>query len=121
MLILINPLVEVSLQEVDLLCVLQQSWPELLLQLLLSQNHLDVLGGVVDLALLRVDLAIELKLDIVVSLEGIRVSGEGKGGRLEVELELGCLDVRYANGQINEVLSGLGLVGSLSPKDCYIG
>jgi hypothetical protein len=49
------------------------------------------------------------------------VSGEGKGGRLEVELELGCLDVRYANGQINEVLSGLGLVGSLSPKDCYIG
>lgn len=121
MLVLINPLVEVGLQEVDLLCVLQQPWPELLLQLLLSQDHLDVLGGVVYLALLRVDLAVEFKLDMVVSLEGVRVAGEAEGGRLQVELELGSLDIRDANCQVDEVLGGFGLVGSLSPKDYCIG
>jgi hypothetical protein len=76
---------------------------------------------VVDLALLRVNLAVELQLEMVVSLEGIRVSGEGEGGRLEVELELGCLDIRDANCQVYEVLCGIGLVGALSPKDCCIG
>lgn len=88
MLILVNPLVEVGLQEVNLLGVLQESWPEFLLQLLLSQVKLDVLGGVVDLALLLVDLTVELELEVVISLERIRVTGEGERLRLEVELQI---------------------------------
>lgn len=88
MLILVNPLVEVGLQEVNLLGVLQESWPEFLLQLLLSQVKLDVLGGVVDLALLLVDLTVELELEVVISLEGVRVAGEGERLRLEVELQI---------------------------------
>ena len=88
MLILVNPLVEVGLQEVNLLGVLQESWPEFLLQLLLSQVKLDVLGGVVDLALLLVDLTEELELEVVISLEGVRVAGEGERLRLEVELQI---------------------------------
>ena len=71
MLILVNPLVEVSLQEVDLLRILQEPWPELLLQLLLSQNQLNVFGGVVNLALLLINLGVELELDMVISLEGV--------------------------------------------------
>lgn len=71
MLIFVNPLVEVSLQEVDLLRVLQEPWPELLLQFLLSQNQLNVFGGVVNLALLLINLGVELELDMVISLEGV--------------------------------------------------
>jgi hypothetical protein len=71
LLILVNPLIEVSLQEVDLLRVLQEPWPELLLQLLLSQNQLNVFGGVVNLALLLINLGVELELDMVISLEGV--------------------------------------------------
>jgi hypothetical protein len=71
LLILINPLVEVSLQEVDLLRILQEPWPELLLQFLLSQNQLNVFGGVVNLALLLINLGVELELDMVISLEGV--------------------------------------------------
>ena len=88
MLILVNPLVEVSLQEVDLLRILQEPWPELLLQLLLSQDDLNVLGGVVNLALLLVNLSVELELEVVVSLERVRVAGEGKRLGLQVKLEI---------------------------------
>lgn len=117
MLILVNPLVEVGLQEVHLLCVLQQSWPELLLQLLLAQDQLDVLARGVDLALRWVNLGIEVKRELVVSLEGVRVAGEREGGWLQVELKLGCLDVGYGDGQVDVVLCGIGRAGSLSPKD----
>ncbi len=88
MLILVNPLVEVGLQEVDLLSILQEPWPELLLQLLLSQDDLNVLSGVVNLALLLVDLSVELELEVVVSLERVRVAGEGKRLGLQVKLEI---------------------------------
>ena len=64
-------LIEVSLQEVDLLRVLEQPWPELLLQLLLAEDHLDVLGGVVDLAVLDIDLGVELQLDVVCLLQAV--------------------------------------------------
>ena len=76
MLILINPLIEISLEEVDLLGILQQTGPELLLELLLSKDKLDVLSGVVDLALCLVNLCVELQLQEVVALEGVRVAGE---------------------------------------------
>ena len=46
------------------------------------------------------------------------MGGKGQGTGLKVELELGCLDVGYGDGQVDEVLSGIGLVGPLSPKDC---
>jgi hypothetical protein len=88
LLILVNPLVEVGLQEVDLLSILQEPWPELLLQLLLSQDDLNVFGGVVNLALLLVNLSVELELEVVVSLERVRVAGEGKRLGLQVKLEI---------------------------------
>lgn len=101
MLILINPLggvslanrlqsasylVEICLQEVNLLGVLQKAWPELLLELRLSQYKLDILCCVVDLALLGVNLCVKLKLEVIGSLKRVRVTGKGKRRRLEVKL-----------------------------------
>ena len=88
MLILVNPLVEVGLQEVNLLSILQEPGPELFLQLLLSQDYLNVLGGVVNLALLLVNFSVELELEVVVSLERVRVAGEGERLWLQVKLEI---------------------------------
>ena len=88
MFILVNPFVEVCLQEVNLLSILQESWPEFLFQLLLSQDYLNVLSGVVDLALLLVNLSVELELEVVVSLEGVRVAGEGERLWLQVKLKI---------------------------------
>jgi len=108
--ILINPFVEVGLQEVDLLCILQQSWPELLSRLLLSQNHLDILGGVVDLALLWINLSVEFELDVVCPLEGLGVACEGESLWLEVELKVCGLDIRNGDGEVDQVLCWLRLV-----------
>lgn len=117
MLVLVNPLVEVGLEEVDLLRILQQPWPELLLELLLSQDKLNVLGGVADFALLLVDLAVELKLDSIVSLQRVRVAFEAERCWLQVELEFGGLDIGNGDREVDEVLRGFSLVGSLSPED----
>lgn len=103
----------------DLLSILQQSWPELLLQLLLSQDQRNVLGSVVDLGLGLVDLVVELELDVVVSLERVRVAGEGERLRLDVELEIRLLDIGDGDGEVDEVLLGVGLVGALGPKDWW--
>ena len=64
-------LVEISLEEVELLLVLQQARPVLLLELLLSEDQLDATRRVVDLALLGVDLGVQIKLDVVGSLLGV--------------------------------------------------
>jgi hypothetical protein len=69
LLVLIDVLVEVGLEEVQLLVLLEQPGPVLLLELLLLQLELDVLGGVVNLALGRVDLAPQLQVELVVALE----------------------------------------------------
>lgn len=61
-------LVEIGLQVVLLLRVLEQPRPELFLQILLLQLHLDRSRAVVDLALLGVDLVVELHLDLVICL-----------------------------------------------------
>ncbi len=71
-----------------------------------------------DLALLLVNLGVELEFEVVVALQGVRVASEPKGLRLELQLELGGLDIRNGNGQVDEVLGRIGLVGALGPKDC---
>ena len=57
-------------EEVELLGNLEQPRPVLLLELLLLQLHLNVLGSVVNTALSGVDLGVELKLDMVLLLKG---------------------------------------------------
>lgn len=61
-----------------LLAILQQTRPELLLQLLLSEDQLDILSGVADLALLRIDLAEELECNGVVAFERVGMAAEGE-------------------------------------------
>jgi hypothetical protein len=84
LLILVDPLVEISLEEVDASLVLEQARPELLLELLLLQSHLDVLAGVDGLCLLGLDLSEELKVDVILLLLGGGGAGEGDAGGLDV-------------------------------------
>ena len=117
LLILINPFVEVGLQEVDLLRVLQETRPVGLIELLLAQVDLDILGGVVDLALLGVNLGVELKFEVVCLLESVGVAGESERGGLQVQLEVGGGDVRDVDGQEDNVLCGVRGRRALGPKD----
>lgn len=118
LLVLINPLVEVGLEEVKSLVLLEESWPVLLLEVLLLELDLDVLGSVVDLALGRVNLGVEFELDVVLALQGARCTGEGQGGGLEVQLQVILGYVRDGDGQVDEVLGGVRVGGALSPEDC---
>lgn len=64
-------LVEVGTQIVDLCRVLEQPWPIFFLKLFLSEDHLDVGGGVVRLRVLDIDLAKEIHLEVVGGLLGL--------------------------------------------------
>ena len=71
----------------------------------------------VDLALCLVNLRVKLQLQEVIALERIGVAGEFEGLGLELELQLGGLDIGYGDGQVEVVLCGVSLVGALGPKD----
>lgn len=76
MLVLVDPLVEVSLQELDLGGILQKTRPVFLIEGLLAQLDLDIAGGVANLGVRRVDLGIEGEVKVVCSLQGFRVTVE---------------------------------------------
>lgn len=118
LLVLINPLVEVRLEEVDLLGFLEQAWPVGIVELLLAKLQLDIARAVVDLALSRINLGVELELEVVRLFEGVRVAGECQAGGPKVQLEVAGRHIGNANGQIDEVLLGVGLGGALRPENC---
>lgn len=70
-------LVEIGLQEVHFLALLQQPWPVFLLQVLLPEHKLHIPRCVMRLAVLDVDLTIQLQLHVVGGLLGIGVASEG--------------------------------------------
>ena len=100
--------VEVCLEEVHLLCVLEQTIPVLCLELLLLQNQLYCTRRVVDLARGRIDLGEEFECHGVVGLLRFAVSAEGERLWLDVELDLLWVDVRYGDGQEDVVLLCFG-------------
>lgn len=105
----------------ETLLLLEKTGPVLFLEILLLELDLDVLGGVVDLALGGVDIGIELEVDVVLALERLGGTGEGEGVGLEVQLDVVLRDVRDRDGQVDEVLAGIGGRGALSPEDCSKG
>lgn len=120
LLVLVDPLVEVGSEEVGPLGLLQQAGPVSLVQLLLLQFELDVLARVVDFGSLVVDLGVKLQLEVVGLLERIRVAGEGQTGGLEVELQVRGGHIRHCDGQVNEILLGVGTGGPLGPENCVM-
>jgi hypothetical protein len=68
--------VKVGLDVVDLLLILEQTGPVLLVEVLLLQDQLDPARGVVDLALLGVNLGEQIHLDVVGGLLALGVTGE---------------------------------------------
>lgn len=86
LLVLVGPLVKVGLEEVRLLGVLEKPRPVLLLELLLLQLYLNVLGGLVDLALGGVDLGVEIEVNMKLALESCRGAGKAEACWLQVKL-----------------------------------
>lgn len=117
LLVLVNPLVKVGLEELQLLGLLEQAGPVLLLEVLLAQLQLDVARGVVDLGVLGVDLRVELELEVEVALQGVRVALELERGGLEVQRVLVGRDIGGGDGQVDEVLLRVGVGGALGPED----
>jgi len=72
---------------------------------------------VVDLAVLDVDLGVELEVQLVGALQGVGEAAEGETGGLQVQLEVLLLDVGYGDGEVDIVLCGVGLIGALGPED----
>lgn len=117
LLVLVDPLVEVGSEEVNLLGLLEQAGPVGLVELLLLQLQLDILARVVDLGGLLVNLGVELELQVVSLLEGVGVAGKGQTSGLEVELEALLGHVGDGDGQVDEVLLGIGAGRALRPEN----
>lgn len=117
LLILVNPLVKVGLEELELLGLLEQAGPVLLLEFLLAELQLDIARGVVDLGVLGVNLGVKLKLEVVVALESLGVTLELKGRSLQVQAELRGRHIGGSDGQVNEVLLRVGAGRALGPEN----
>lgn len=117
LLVLVDPLVKVGLEEMHLLGLLEQAGPVGVVEVLLAQLDLDVAGCVVDLALGGVDLGVELELEVIRALERLRGAREGQAGGLEIELEARRGHVGHVDGEVDEVLLGVGLGRALRPED----
>jgi hypothetical protein len=100
-----------------LLSALEQTWPVLLLELLLPQHQLDIAGRVVDLALGRVDLGVELQLDVVGFLFRLRVARECEFVGLEIELQVFGVHVCGRDGEEDVVLGRVCAGRALCPEN----
>jgi hypothetical protein len=120
LLVLVDPPVKVGLEVVDLLGLLEQAGPVLLLELLLLELELDVLAGVEGLGLGGVDLGVELDVELVRPLQGVGVTLEGDALGLDVELQVGGGDIGDGDGQVDEVLGSIRGAGALGPEDWRI-
>ncbi len=87
--------------------VLQQSRPELLVELLLLQHELNVSGRVIDLGFGGLDLGVELQLHRVRRLLGLREALEAEAAGLDVELDLLLVDIWDGDGEVHMVLFGV--------------
>jgi hypothetical protein len=70
---------------------------------------------VVDLALSNIDFGVEGKLDMICSLQSIRVAVERQSSGLEVQLQVLFGYIRDRNGEVNEVLLGVAARRALGP------
>ena len=75
----------------DLLALLEQSWPIFFFQFLLSQDELHISCCVVGFAVLHINLSKKFKLNMVGRFLGVRVTGESKTGWFQVDVNLGCI------------------------------
>jgi hypothetical protein len=107
-------LVEVSLEEVHLLGAAEETGPELRLELLLAENELDITVGVVDLAVLGVDLGVEVERDAVCyALTGGALESNILLGDAESSLGLG--NIGGLDVDVEVVALRLRVGGTLSP------
>ena len=112
-------LIEIGLQEVNLLGGLQQTRPELFLQLLLAQDQLDFAVTVVDLGVLGVDFGEQLERDVVLNAL-LGVSSESDTGGLDVESRIGTGNIGSLDVDVQVVALGIRSRRALGPCDWWI-
>lgn len=100
----------------DLLGVLQKTRPVLNLQLLLPQDKLNLTIGVVDLAVLRVDLGVQVQGDVVFYALA-RVAGESDIGGSDFEVGLSFGDIGSLENHVKVVALRLRVGRALGPGD----
>lgn len=69
------------------------------------------------LAVLGVDFTVQFKFDVVSSVFGIGIAGEGQAGGFQVEINFG--GVRSRNGEVDVVFFRVGVGRTLGPKDFW--
>lgn len=109
-------LFEIGLEEVNLLLRLQQTGPELLLQLLLSQDQLDLTVVVVDLGVFGVDLGKQIQRNIV-SHAFLGVSGERNVLLGDVEGSRGAGNIGSLDVHVEVIALRIIIGGALGPCD----
>lgn len=110
-------LVKIRLQEMHFRFIFKQSRPVFLLEFFLPQDNLDVSCGVINLALIDVDLGEELKLQVVRRLLRIRGACEVQASRLEIKLHCFVGHIGYGDCEVDIVFGGIGAGGALRPQD----
>lgn len=101
----------------NLLAVLQKTGPVLLLQLLLAQHELNLAVGVVDLAVLGINLGEKVQRDVVCyTLAGGAGERDVGGGDVELGLVLG--DIGGLEAHVEVVALGVFSGGALGPSNC---
>src|SRR5438045_3178283 len=113
----LSDLIKISLEEMHFLGIFEQPRPVLLVQFFLSQNDLDVLSRMVDLALCLVDLGVEVQLDMVGLFQSVRVACEGETAWLDVKLYFRRWKFRYRNSKVDVIFCGIAFRRPLRPKD----
>ena len=101
----------------DLLAILQEARPVLLLEFLLLQNQVHTAGCVPGLAAVDIDLAEQLQGDMVGGLLGVGVTSEADAGGLQLELSRRFRNIGDGEGDEEDVLGGVSAGGALGPED----
>ena len=118
--LMVTDLVKVRSEVMHFGFVLQKSWPIFFLELLLSQDHLNVFGGVVGFGRFDIDLAIKFDFQVIGGLFGLGSAGESKAVRFEIELQRFWRNIRHRDCKVDVVFLWLRVGRALSPEHCYI-
>lgn len=102
-----------------LLAFLQEPGPVLRLGLLLPENEVDAARAVVVLGVGDINVGVEVEVNSIADALGVGTA-ERHLAVLEIDLERVLGDVGRVNGEEDDVLLGVGLVGALRPGHCLM-
>jgi hypothetical protein len=113
----VSYLVEIGLEEVNLLGGLEETGPELFLELLFPQNQFNLAVAVVHLGVLGVDLSVQIQGNLVPNTL-LGITGKRDIGRGNVEGGLRAVHIGSLNAHVEIIALGIRVRRALGPCDC---